>query len=73
VLRTVEAVQGLLERTVAEVLLLSNTEGRARTVGALAALLLKAVETSELETIRRELDAVKSQIAQEREPWRTTH
>ena len=48
-LRSVEAVQKLLERTVADTLAQENSAQRSRTLGYLAGLALKALEVGELE------------------------
>ncbi len=48
-IETVADVMGLLRRAVADTLMLERSLGRARTVGYLAGIMLKALEVGELE------------------------
>lgn len=57
--RSVAAVQALLEETVADTLVQENSAQRSKTIGQLAGLLLKAVETGEIES---RLEAIESAL-----------
>jgi hypothetical protein len=48
-LRTVPAVQAVLERTVTETLVQKNTAMRSRAIGTLLSIALRALEVGELE------------------------
>lgn len=58
--RSVEAIQELLERTVADTLLQENTDKRSRTVATLAGSLMKALEVGEWEERLAALEAAQT-------------
>lgn len=61
--RSTDAIQELLERTVADTLLQENSDKRSRTIATLAGVLMKALEVGEMQ---ERLDAIEKMLNKKR-------